>query len=102
MGGITPESEHRVLAAIYVGRGLGIALAREVATKLMAHDAVGAHARDELGITEVTTAKPIQAAIASACSFAAGAALPLVVTAAAPSAQLITLVVATALVALAF
>ena len=97
-----PESEHRELAAIYVGRGLDIALAREVATRLMAHDAVGAHARDELGITEVTTAKPLQAAIASACSFAAGAALPLIVTAFAPSAQLITFVVATALVALAF
>ena len=72
-------SEHRELAAIYVSRGLDLPLAKQVAEKLMAHDALGAHARDELGISEATTARPLQAAFASACSFAAGAALPLVV-----------------------
>ena len=96
------QSEHRELAAIYVGRGLDLALARQVADKLMAHDALGAHARDELGISAVTTARPLQAAFASACSFAVGAALPLAVTALVPPPHLILLVIATALVALAF
>ena len=96
------QSEHRELAAIYVGRGLDLPLARQVADKLMAHDALEAHARDELGISEITTAKPLQAAIASACSFAAGAALPLVVTALVPASHLIAFVIASALVALAF
>jgi len=73
-----PASEHRELAAIYVRRGLDAALARQVADKLMAHDALGAHARDELGMSQATKAKPLQAALASACSFSAGAALPLV------------------------
>src|SRR5260221_6494632 len=75
------EAEHKELAAIYVGRGLDPALAKDVASQLMAHDALGAHARDELGITETMSARPLQAAIASAASFAAGAALPLVVAA---------------------
>ena len=96
------QSEHRELAAIYVARGLEMALARQVADQLMAHDALGAHARDELGMSEITTAKPLQAAIASACSFAAGAALPLAVTVLAPSTHLITFVVISALAALAF
>jgi len=72
----SPEREHAELADIYQGRGLAPALASEVATQLMAHDALGAHARDEIGIHEFTRARPIQAAIASAASFAAGAALP--------------------------
>ena len=75
------EGEHKELAAIYVGRGLDPALAREVAVQLMAHDALEAHARDELGITEALRARPLQAALASATSFAVGAALPLLVAA---------------------
>ena len=78
------EAEHRELAAIYVGRGLDPRLASEVATQLMARDALGAHARDELGITEVLRARPIQAALASAASFAVGAALPLAAVIIAP------------------
>lgn len=95
------QSEHRELAAIYVGRGLDLPLAREVADKLMAHDALGAHARDELGISTFNTARPLQAALVSACSFATGAALPLAVTAFIPPPHLIATVVVTALVALA-
>lgn len=79
------DAEHRELAAIYVGRGLEPALARQVAVQLMAHDALDAHARDELGITEALRARPLQAAAASAASFAGGAALPLLVAMAAPS-----------------
>jgi vacuolar iron transporter family protein len=89
------------LTAIYVRRGLEQKLAREVAKQLMAHDALGAHARDELGISEITTARPLQAAFASAASFAAGAALPLVVSAFSPDHLLIPLVAATSLVFLA-
>ena len=74
-----PEHEHAELAAIYVQRGLEPALAAEVATQLMSHDAIGAHARDELGISEVLTARPAQAALASAATFAVGALLPLVI-----------------------
>jgi VIT1/CCC1 family predicted Fe2+/Mn2+ transporter len=73
------KGEHRELAAIYVGRGLRPALAKEVAQELMAHDALGSHARDELGITTTLAARPIQAALASAASFTAGAAMPLLV-----------------------
>lgn len=93
--------EHRELAAIYVARGLGPKLAKEVAEQLMAHDALGAHARDELGISPAFTARPIQAALASAASFAVGAAMPLVVTAVAPIAAMIPLVSGTSLVFLA-
>ena len=75
------EGERMELAGIYVGRGLDPKLARQVADQLMAHDALGAHARDELGITDTQTARPLQAAIFSAVSFSVGAALPLVVTA---------------------
>lgn len=71
------SGEHRELTAIYIGRGLDPALARQVAEQLMAHDALGAHARDELGITETLSARPVQAALASAASFAVGAAMPL-------------------------
>ena len=71
--------EHRELTAIYVHRGLDVTLAKQVAEKLMSHDALGAHARDELGISEITTARPLQAAWASAMSFSAGAILPLLV-----------------------
>ena len=70
-------AEHRELAAIYVGRGLDAALAQQVAVQLMAHDALGAHARDELGISDTLSARPVQAALSSAASFAVGAALPL-------------------------
>ena len=72
-------AERRELAAIYVGRGLDPALARQVAEQLMAHDALDAHARDELGITATLSARPLQAALVSAASFALGAALPLLV-----------------------
>jgi VIT1/CCC1 family predicted Fe2+/Mn2+ transporter len=71
------EAEHRELAGIYVKRGLDTALARQVATQLMDHDALGAHARDELGLSEVGRARPLQAAGASAITFAIGAAIPL-------------------------
>jgi VIT1/CCC1 family predicted Fe2+/Mn2+ transporter len=74
-----PEHEHAELRDIYVARGLDAGLAAEVATQLMAHDALGAHARDELGISEALTARPAQAAWASAGTFAVGAALPLLI-----------------------
>jgi len=79
-----PEFEREELAAIYVARGLTADLARQVAEQLMAKDALGAHARDELGITAATTAKPIQAALTSALTFSAGAALPLAAAMLAP------------------
>jgi VIT1/CCC1 family predicted Fe2+/Mn2+ transporter len=72
-----PEGEHAELTAIYVKRGLDATLAASVATQLMQHDALGAHGRDELGISETLTARPVQAALASAGAFAVGAALPL-------------------------
>jgi len=96
-----PEAEQRELTAIYVARGLEPGLARQVAGQLMAHDALGAHARDELGISETMSARPVQAALASAASFAAGAALPLAVVALAPAAALIATVSGTSLVFLA-
>jgi VIT1/CCC1 family predicted Fe2+/Mn2+ transporter len=95
------KGEHRELAAIYVGRGLEPALAKQVAEQLMAHDALGAHARDELGITETLRARPIQAALASAVSFSVGAAVPLSATAISPQASVIVFVSATSLVCLA-
>ncbi len=95
------KGEHKELTAIYVARGLEPALARQVAKQLMAHDALGAHARDELGISDTLRARPLQAALASAGSFAVGAAMPLLVTVAAPAAGLIPLVSATSLVFLA-
>lgn len=96
-----PAAELRELTAIYIGRGLEPALAQQVAEQLTAHDALGAHARDELGISESFTAKPVQAALASAASFAVGAALPLAVTFLAPRGQLILAVSGLSLVFLA-
>jgi VIT1/CCC1 family predicted Fe2+/Mn2+ transporter len=95
------KGEHKELAAIYVRRGLDAALAKQVAEQLMAHDALGAHARDELGISPALKARPLQAAWASAASFAVGAAMPLVVSIVAPSSVLIPLVAGTSLVFLA-
>jgi len=89
------KGEHKELTAIYVARGLDPALAKQVAEQLMDHDALGAHARDELGISEAFRAHPIQAALASAASFAVGAAMPLLITAMAPAADLILLVSST-------
>lgn len=83
-----PKLEHAELSHIYVARGLDRALADQVATALMAHDALGAHARDELGLTDATRARPLQAAFASALAFALGAALPTLLAAAAPLARL--------------
>ncbi|MEA5097223.1 MAG: VIT family protein [Burkholderiaceae bacterium] len=74
-----PADEHDELAGIYVQRGLDPELASRVASQLMAHDALGAHARDELGISDITTARPVQAALASAATFATGAFLPLLI-----------------------
>lgn len=96
-----PAGEQRELAAIYVGRGLDQALADQVAGKLMARDALGAHARDELGLSETTAARPTQAALASAASFAVGAALPIAVVATASPAHLIPWVALSSLVFLA-
>jgi len=94
-------AEERELASIYVKRGLEPALARQVALQLMARDALGAHARDELGITSVASARPVQAAMASAASFTAGAALPLAVAALVPTSALSGAVAASSLVFLA-
>jgi len=99
--GADEEGERRELTAIYVGRGLDPTLARQVADQLMAHDALGAHARDELGISDTLAARPIQAAFASALSFAVGAALPLLTVALSPGSSLIPVVSATSLLFLA-
>ena len=96
-----PEAEQRELTAIYVRRGLDYKLASEVATQLMAHDALGAHARDELGVSEALSARPLQAALASAGSFAAGAAMPLAVVVLAPPASLLAWTIGTAIAFLA-
>jgi VIT1/CCC1 family predicted Fe2+/Mn2+ transporter len=96
-----PEHEHAEMVAIYVGRGLDAALASEVATQLMAHDALGAHARDELGISDTLAARPVQAALASACTFAVGAALPLLVVLLVPLSALMWAVAGSSLVFLA-
>ena len=84
--------EREELAQIYVGRGVDVDLARQVADQLMAKDALGAHARDELGISEMTTARPVQAALASAATFAVGAAMPLSMVLISPTAWLIPIV----------
>jgi VIT1/CCC1 family predicted Fe2+/Mn2+ transporter len=94
----SPESEHRELANIYVSRGLTPELATQVAQQLMAHDAVGAHARDELGISDTVSARPVQAAFTSAATFATGAALPLLTAVLAPAALLVPLLAGTSLV----
>ncbi len=96
-----PSGEHKELAGLYVERGLDPSLAKQVAGQLMAHDAIGAHAHDELGISENLRARPIQAAMASAGSFAVGAALPLVTATIIPEASLIPVVSGTSLIFLA-
>jgi VIT1/CCC1 family predicted Fe2+/Mn2+ transporter len=95
------KGEQKELTAIYVGRGLDPALAKQVAKQLMDHDALGAHARDELGISDTFRARPIQASMASAGSFAVGAAMPLLVTTIGPADRLIPLVAGTSLLFLA-
>ena len=94
-------SERAELAGIYVSRGLDLPLARQVADQLMAHDALGAHARDELGISEIQRARPVQAAFASAATFAVGAGLPLLITLLVPSRMLTVFVVGMSLACLA-
>ena len=96
-----PAAEARELANIYEARGVDAAVAAEVAAQLMAHDALGAHARDELGISEFTTARPIQAALTSALTFSTGAGLPLLVVILSPSAVTIPAVAGAALLGLA-
>lgn len=95
-----PEAELRELAGIYQARGLTPELAMQVAEQLTAHDALGAHARDELGLSEITAARPLQAAWSSAVAFAVGAALPVLVVTVAPEAWSSRLVIASALVLL--
>jgi VIT1/CCC1 family predicted Fe2+/Mn2+ transporter len=95
------KAEHRELAAIYVKRGLDASLAKQVADQLMAHDALGAHARDELGFSATSNPRPIQAAAASAASFAVGAAMRLVVAVLSPEAGLVPFVAGTSLAFLA-
>jgi VIT1/CCC1 family predicted Fe2+/Mn2+ transporter len=95
-----PENEHKELAAIYVKRGLAPALAKQVAEQLMVHDALGAHAKDELGITVITKANPVQAALTSALTFSLGAALPLLAAVVAPASLLVPMVAGTSLVVL--
>ena len=95
------EGEHRELAQIYVARGLDPSLAKQVAEQLMSHDALGAHARDELGISEALAARPVQAALSSAASFAVGALLPLLAVILAPRTLLIPVVAGASLLFLA-
>jgi VIT1/CCC1 family predicted Fe2+/Mn2+ transporter len=97
----SPAHEREELAAIYQARGLDAALSQQVADQLMAHDALGAHARDELGMTDLQRARPVQAALASAATFALGAALPLLAALPSPPAQLAPVVTASSLVVLA-
>ena len=94
-------SEHEELAHIYVQRGLELELAKEVARQLMAHDALGAHARDELGMFEIRNARPIQAALASGASFAVGAVLPVLLVLCIPVQHIIVAVSVSSLVLLA-
>jgi vacuolar iron transporter family protein len=96
-----PEFETDELTQIYVGRGVEIGVARQVAQQLMAKDALGAHARDELGISEITSAQPVQAALTSAATFSAGAAAPLALVLLSPSSFIIPVVSGGSLVSLA-
>ncbi|MBI2993587.1 MAG: VIT family protein [Gammaproteobacteria bacterium] len=96
-----PVKEHAELASIYVGRGLTPELAEQVAKQLMAHDALGAHARDELGMFEVTRSRPLQAALASAAAFASGAIVPVGLATSVPAAILAPVVTAASLLLLA-
>ena len=93
-----PESELTELTAIYIARGLEPDLAGQVARQLTTHDALGAHARDELGISEIVSARPVQAALTSAATFAAGAALPWLVALVSPMSAVVPLVAGTSLV----
>ena len=97
----SPAAEEDELVAIYVKRGLEAPLARQVARHLMENDALAAHARDELGISDVTAARPVQAAITSALTFSAGAGLPLLAVALSPVSQIVPVVVASSLIYLA-
>ena len=97
----SPEAELRELASIYMSRGLDSTLARQVAEQLTAHDALGAHARDELGISEVTAPRPIQAALSSAASFTVGAALPLILVPLLPASRLVLVISVATLLLLA-
>jgi VIT1/CCC1 family predicted Fe2+/Mn2+ transporter len=97
----SPASELDELAEIYVKRGVDQALARQVAEQLMAKDALAAHARDELGISEITTARPVQAALTSAASFSVGAAMPLLMVIVSPASALVAVVSAASLAFLA-
>ena len=96
-----PEHEEEELTEIYAARGVEIGLAREVARQLMTKDALGAHARDELGISEATTARPVQAALASAATFTVGATAPLILTMLSPRALLLPIVAIGSLLLLA-
>jgi VIT1/CCC1 family predicted Fe2+/Mn2+ transporter len=96
-----PDYERDELAGLYVARGLDPEMALNVAEQLMAHDALGAHARDELGLSKITAARPLQAALASAAAFALGAILPVLVVVLAPTERITTIVTASALVLLA-
>ena len=98
---VNPEREHAELAQIYIERGLEPELAREVATQLTAHDALAAHARDEIGISEAVSARPLQAAAASALTFTAGAVLPLLAVLLTPLPRIIPVVALSSLGALA-
>ncbi|MDH3292148.1 MAG: VIT family protein [Gemmatimonadota bacterium] len=102
-GELDTDAEHELaeLATIYVGRGLEPSLARQVAEQLTAHDALAAHARDELGISEVMSARPLQAALTSALTFAVGAGLPMLVVLLVPEQALVFVVAAFSLVCLA-
>jgi len=97
----SPDAEREELAHIYVARGVDIALARQVAAQLMEHDDLAAHARDELGMSETGTARPVQAALTSAATFSVGAILPLAAAALAPTAHVMTLVSIISLISLA-
>lgn len=92
-----PQAEHAELAEIYVRRGVDPATARQVAEQLMAKDPLAAHARDELGISEITTARPVQAALTSALMFSVGAAMPLLMVVVAPISMLVPIVAAASL-----
>jgi VIT1/CCC1 family predicted Fe2+/Mn2+ transporter len=92
-----PAAEREELAAIYIKRGLEPALARQVADQLMAKDALGAHARDELGISEITAARPVQAALTSAATFSVGAAMPLLMVVVSPASLIVPIVAAASL-----
>ncbi|MFY4727929.1 VIT1/CCC1 transporter family protein, partial [Nitrospira sp. BLG_2] len=84
-----PEREHEEMTALYVARGLDRSLASAVTTQLMAHDALGAHSREELGLTDTTAARPVQAALASAGTFSVGALLPLLIVVTAPKSTIL-------------